>query len=337
LIWISAGPDSREHAEQPEDAVSGAAITNRYHLRMKLNALQALVAAIDEGSLRAAARRIGVTQPALTKMVRELERELGAPLLERSTTGVTPTAQGRILHARAKAATLELDEAVQQITQMGGRMVGQLAVGAVPLALLLLVPEAVRTFSREFPAMMLQLREELYIGQVELLRQRQVDLVVGPIPDNLPPGECHVEPLMPIEMAVVVGPGHPKARARSLAELQDARWVYTSLSGQSGYAKWLFERHGLTPPAPAAIVNSTLGLISLISRGDCVGLMPLPIATHATAAPFMRVLRLREGTLPLTLGAMALSAVAVRPAVRHFITHLHRAAAQLARGARPVA
>ena len=50
---------------------------------MKLNALQALVAAIEEGSLRAAARRIGVSQPALTKLVRELEIELAAPLLER--------------------------------------------------------------------------------------------------------------------------------------------------------------------------------------------------------------------------------------------------------------
>lgn len=296
---------------------------------MKLSALQALVAAVDEGSLRAAARRLGLTQPALTKQVRELERELGAPLLERSTTGVTPTAQGRILHARAKAAVWELDEAVQQIGQMGGRMVGQLAVGAVPLALLLLIPEAVRTYSRAFPAMMLQLREELYIGQLELLRQRQVDLVVGPIPYDLPPGECQVEPLMPIEMAVVVGRGNPKARARSLRELQDSRWVYTSLSGQSGYAKLLFERHGLQPPAPAAVVNSTLGLLSLISHGDCVGLMPLPIAHHPAAAPFMQVLKLREGPLPLTLGAIALSSVAVKPAVQQFINHLHRAAAQV--------
>ena len=50
---------------------------------MKLTALQALIAAIDEGSLRAAARRVGVSQPALTKMVRELEHELGATLLQR--------------------------------------------------------------------------------------------------------------------------------------------------------------------------------------------------------------------------------------------------------------
>jgi DNA-binding transcriptional LysR family regulator len=292
---------------------------------VKLNALHALIAAVEEGSLRSAARRLGVTQPALTKLVRELERELGAPLLERSTTGVIPTAQGRILHARARAAAHELDEAAQQIGQMGGQMVGELSVGAVPLALLLLIPEAVRTFGREYPAMMLQLREELYVGQMSLLRQREVDLVVGPIPQNLPAGEFHVEPLMPIAMAVVVSRGNPKAKARSLKQLQDSRWVYTSLSGHTGYAKALFDLHGLTPPAPAAVVNSTLGLMSLISHGDCVGLMPLPIATHPASVPFMEVVPVTEGPLPLTLGAMALAAGVLKPAVRHFITHLQRA------------
>jgi len=298
-------------------------------MAMKLAALRALIAAIETGSLRSAARKLGLSQPALTKMVKELERELGAPLLERSTTGVIPTAQGRILHARALAATRELDDAAEQIGQMGGKMVGELSVGAVPLALLLLIPEAVRTFGRDFPAMMLQLREELYVGQMSLLRQHEVDLVVGPIPDSLPAGEFHTEPLMPIEMAVVVGRGSPKAKARSLKQLQDSRWVYTSLSGHTGYAKALFDLHGLTAPAPAAVVNSTLGLMSLISRGNCVGLMPVPIATHPASAPFMEVVPLREGPLPLTLGVMALASGALKPAVRHFIAHLHRAVAQV--------
>ena len=293
---------------------------------MKLNALQALVEAVNEGSLRAAARKLGVTQPALTKMVRELERELGATLLQRTTTGVTPTAQGKILHARAVAARKELDEAVQQIGQLGGRMVGELGIGAVPLALLVLIPEAVRTYGREFPDMMLLLREELYLGQLNLLRQREVDVVVGPIPENLPTGEFHIESLMPIEMVVVAGRGNPKAKARSLKELSSSRWVNTSLSGHTGYGRVLFERNGLTPPAPAAVVNSTLGLMSLISHGDCVGLMPRPIATHPAAQPFMSIVPILEGPLTLHIGAMARADAMVNPAVRHFLVHLHRAA-----------
>jgi LysR family transcriptional regulator of abg operon len=134
---------------------------------------------------------------------------------------------------------------------------------------------------------------------------------------------------MPIEMVVAVGRGNPKGQATSLAQLQDSRWVYTSMSGHTSYAKTLFQRHGLTPPAPAAMVNSTLGLMSLISHGDCVGLMPLTIATHPAWAPFMAVVPVAEGPLPLTLGVMAQSVGALKPAVRHFITHLHRAVAQV--------
>lgn len=300
-----------------------------YHGPMKLTALRALLAAVEEGSLRAAARRLGVSQPALTKLVRDLERDLGATLLQRSNAGVFATAQGRVLVEHARRATRELDEARVQIDQLGGRMLGELSIGAVPLAVLTLIPPAMRTFSREYPDIQLRVREELYIAQLTHLRDGEVDVAIGPIPDALPAGEFEIEPLMPIEMAVVVGKGNPLARARSLQQLVGARWVYTSLSGKSGYARALFEQHGLEPPAPAAMVNSTLALLSLLAESDLVGLMPMPIATHPAAAAFMTIVPIREGHLQLTLGAMVRRAALLKPAVRHFLAHLHRAAAHV--------
>lgn len=296
---------------------------------MKLSALRALVAAIEEGSLRGAARRLGVSQPSLTKVMRELEQQLGAPLLQRTRTGVAPTMQGKVLYTRSLAAMRELDEATQHISQLGGRMVGRLSVVAVPLAVVLLVPETVRTFSRAFPDIQMHVREELYIGQLAALRQHEVDVALGPVPDNLPTGEFHVEPLIPIEMVVVVRRGHPLAQARRLADLADARWVYTSVTGSTGYARVLHERCGLPPPAPAAVVNSTLGLLSLVAHGDFVGLMPLPLVQHPAAAPFLQVLSLQEGPLMLELAAILHVDGLLRPAVKQFMAHVHRAAHQL--------
>jgi len=302
---------------------------------MRLNALRALVAAIDTGSLRSAARELGISQPAITKLVRELEKEFGTTLLERSTTGVVPTAQGRVLHAGAVAATRQLDEAAQQIQQMSGRMVGEISVGAVPLALLMLIPEAVRTFSAAYPDVVLQLREELYVEQLALLHQRATDVVVGPIPKDMRPGECHIERLMTIDMAVVVRRGnHAAARATSLEELQRARWVYTSLTGQTGYVRTLFESNGLPAPPPAAIVNSTLGLLSVVSHSDCAGLLPLPIARHASVQPFLSVVPLQQGPLSLEVGAMVRTETMLKPVVRRFVDHLHRASAHLVQIAR---
>ena len=186
---------------------------------MKLTSLRALVAAIEEGSLRSAARRLGVTQPALTKLIRELERELATTLLVRSTTGVVATAQGMVLYERANAAERELSHAVEQIRQLGGRMTGSLTIGAVPLAVMLLVPETLRTFGAEFPDIQLRILEELYIAQLTRLRKGEVDIALGPRPDALPPGEFVVETLMPTSMVIVVGKGNPLARARSLREI----------------------------------------------------------------------------------------------------------------------
>lgn len=296
---------------------------------MKLTGLRALVAAVEEGSLRAAARRLGVSQPALSKLIRELERELSTTLLVRSTSGVVVTAQGKVLYERAQAAERELGQAVDQIRQLEGDMTGALTIGAVPLAVMLLVPETLRTFGQAYPRIQLRIVEELYIAQLLRLRTGEVDVALGPMPEQLPAGELVAEPLMPISMCIVVRRGHPLARARRLAELADERWVYTGATPASGYATLYFERHGLRPPPAGALVNSTLGLLSVIASGQAVGLLPWQIATHPFAAQHLEVVPVAEGPLTLTLGAMVRHESAVKPAVRHLLAHLHRAAHHL--------
>lgn len=299
---------------------------------MKLTGLRALVAAVEDGSLRGAARRLGVSQPALTKLIRELERELSTTLLQRSTTGVVATAQGMVLYERAVAAGRELEQAVDQIRQLDGRMTGTLTLGAVPLAVMLLVPEALRTFGRAFPEIQLRVLEELYIAQLTRLRKGEVDVALGPMPQDLPAGEFVVETLMPIRMVAVVRKGNPLARARSLRDLQTAPWVYTGATPDSGYAKTLYERNGLAPPPAGALVNSTLGLLSLIAGGNFVGLLPQQIAAHPIALQFLETVAVEEGPLTLTLAALARAEAHLKPSVRHFMAHLHRAAHQLGGG-----
>lgn len=298
---------------------------------MKLVTLKALVAAVEEGSLRAAARRQGVSQPALTKMIRELERELGAPLLARTSKGVLPTAQGKVLYERSLKVCRELGYAVDEISQLGGKMVGELNIGAVPLAIMLLIPETLRTFCREFPDIRLRVSEELYIAQLQRLREGQVDIAIGGIPVGLSSGEFVVEPLMTTSMVVVVRKNSSLARATSLKQLTHAKWVYTGASSESGYAKLLFEAHHLPPPPVGAVVNSTLALLALIASGDFVGLMPRQIAEHPMAGEFFSVVPIEEGGLPLAVGAIVRSDSVVSPVIRHFLAHLHRAAHQLSR------
>ena len=299
---------------------------------MKLHALQALVAAIEEGSLRAAARRIGVSQPALTKLVRELEREMAAPLLERHSQGVRPTAQGQVLFEHARKVARELASATDQIQQLGGQMRGELNIAAVPVAMMLLIPETLRTFSRAYPDIRLRVSEELFVEQLQKLRSGQVDLVVGGIPEGLPSGEFITERLMETTMVVVARRGSRHARARRLADLGEAGWVYTGTSAQTGYASRLFESHGLSAPPVGAMVNSTLALLALIGSGDLLGLMPQQILAQPLPGQDIVRVPLEEPGLPLTVGAIIRSGSVVSPALRQFIAHLHRAAHQLGQG-----
>jgi LysR family transcriptional regulator, regulator of abg operon len=300
---------------------------------MKLNSLKALVSAIDDGSIRSAAKRMGLSQPALTKAIRELEVELGASLLVRASTGVQPSAQGQLLYEHACRVIRELDAATGQINQMSGRMQGQLSVGAVPIAVMLLIPETIRTFNKAFPDIYLRIHEELYIEQLQRLRRAEVDVVVGGAPEGLASGEFTIEPLIQTTMVAVTRRSGKWSKARSLKELSQAKWIYTGASSHEGYATLLYRRNGLTPPPVGAIINSTLTLLSLLASGDFVGLMPEQMVHHPLARDFLDVIEVPEKALTLNVGAIVRRDSLVSPAIRQFMNHLHRAAAQIEQNA----
>jgi LysR family transcriptional regulator, regulator of abg operon len=300
-------------------------------MSLKLQALKIFSAALDEGSLRGAARLLHITQPAVTKAVKELEAQLGAQLLTRIRTGVAATAQGQVLYEHSKRAVQELQNAQHQIQQLGGQMVGTLRIGAVPLAVMLLMPQTIQTFKRDFPLMQLHVSEELYIAQLQRLRKGEVDVAVGGIPHGLGGGEFEVEPLLRTQMVIVVNKKNPLAKVKSLAELAAVPWIYTGANSEQGYARLLFESNGLSAPPVGAVVNSTLVLLSLIAATDFVGLMPEQIAHHPMAKEWLKVVKIKEGGLPLVVGAIVKSDHAHSPAVQHLIAHLHRAAGALQR------
>jgi DNA-binding transcriptional LysR family regulator len=214
---------------------------------------------------------------------------------------------------------------------MDGKMHGELNIAAVPVAMMLLIPETLRTYSRAFPDIHLRVSEEMFVEQLQKLRKGDVDLVVGGIPEGLPSGEFITESLMETRMVVVARKGSRHTRAKKLADLKNEPWIYTGNSQQSGYAARLFEMHGMPPPPAGAMVNSTLALLSLLGSADLLGLMPEQIISHPLGQNIVQV-PVQEPGLPLTVGIIVRSSSAVSLAIRHFISHLHRAAHQLTKG-----
>ena len=114
-----------------------------------------------------------------------------------------------------------------------------------------------------------------------------------------------------------------------------AAYSYEAKQALLGVRPETLETHGavsretVIERVAGALVNSTLGLLSIVASGNCVGLLPRQIAVHPFAVQHLQVVAVAEGPLKLSLGALARADAALKPAVRHFMAHLHRAAHHL--------
>src|SRR5258708_11261073 len=96
---------------------------------MKLHQLSALVTAVETGSLRRAAEKMRLSQPALSRSIRELEREVGVKLIDRTARGVAATVYGKALIMRGKLVDAELRQARDDIAHLRAATQGDLPIG----------------------------------------------------------------------------------------------------------------------------------------------------------------------------------------------------------------
>jgi DNA-binding transcriptional LysR family regulator len=193
---------------------------------MRLSQIRDFVAVVDAGSISAAARSLGVSQPGLTKSLGALEAELNVSLLQRSPLGVSLTRYGRPFYARARAAHSELQKARDEVVQLAGERSGQVALGFGPLAAALVLPGAVSKFHAQFPQVEVRLMEGFAHAVMPLVRDQTLDMALGPrLPGYSRDAALKFRPIFSNEQVVVARKGHPLAGARSIAELAEAHWL----------------------------------------------------------------------------------------------------------------
>ena len=148
---------------------------------MRFTQIRDFLAVVDAGSLHAAARRLGISQPAMTKSVRGLEAELSVQLLQRTTRGIVLTPSGRMFLARARVVQSELDKARDELAESERQ--GSVAIGVGPLAATAVVPEALTLFRKRFPNASVHIMEAVGRVLTDLLRDEVLDLGVARKPD----------------------------------------------------------------------------------------------------------------------------------------------------------
>ncbi len=262
---------------------------------MKLDQLQHLVAIVEHRSLRAAARRLDLPQPALTRSIRALEKELGGALFLRETTGMVLTPMGRRFHVRASAIIHEARRARDEIGQHNGDDEGTVVAALSIMPHVGMLPHALKTFQQRYPKVLLQLVEGLFPDVESALREGAIDFYLGAAPRGAPAPGLHMQVLFENTRAVVCRKGHPLASARSLKALAKGDWAITAVdyNAEDDIAR-LFESHGLAAPRVLLRARSAMTIMVALAHSDLLAMLPVQWGEFPLTRDALQTIRIRE-------------------------------------------
>ena len=262
---------------------------------MKLDQLQHLMAIVEHGSLRSAAKRLGMPQPALTRSVRSLERELGVNLFARQTTGMVLTAEGVRFHRRACVISSEARRAREEVQQPGPDYEGTVSVALSIMPHLGMLPDALPVFRRTYPKVTLNLTESLLPAVEGALRDGSLDFYLGAAPRLKPAPGLALQHLCDNTRVVVCRKGHPLARVRSLKALAGAEWAATTIdhNAEEDLAR-LFGTHGLAAPRVMLRAHSALSVEVALAQTDLLAMLPRQWTSFVMTRDVLAVIPVRE-------------------------------------------
>lgn len=244
---------------------------------MELRQLRHFQETVRCSSFGKAADKLNITQPALSKSIRNLEQSLGCKLLERHPSGVTPTSSGALFLDYAALVTSELDRAVEELAALQGKGRGIVRVGAGATMMRYLLPQAVKRFMAGAEGGMIAFREGLKDDLQAALRRGEVDLVVGSCDRNAVADDLRQELVLNDRIVVVGGPGHPligQAAVR-VAALAEHDWVLPEASEPEGdRLSRAFRRAGVAGPRVAIRTGSSVFMASLLRDAPYLSYLP---------------------------------------------------------------
>lgn len=192
---------------------------------MQITHLQAIAEIARMGSFRKAAQALGRSQPSLTRLVLQIEEEIGLKVFHRAPTGVRLTAAGERIHQRAKSVLDEVSRLADEAAQLKGIQRGTLRVAVSPAIGSAFLPGVLGPFRRKWPGVQLEVLDALYPDSLRMLRDGQVELVIGPVPERIPDPAILVETLAELHVVVVTHHRNPRREATCLHDLSDANWL----------------------------------------------------------------------------------------------------------------
>src|SRR5262245_24894320 len=239
--------------------------------RLKLRNLHVFSTVVQRGSMAKAAQQLGVSQPAVSEVIADLEHALGVRLVDRSAQGVEPTIYGDALLKRSVTVFDELKQSIRDIEFLSDATTGEVRIGSMEAPWFTLLPDVIRRFSEQYPRIDVHTdlvdHSEVFRG----LRERRYDCVLNQVLTSRPEqaaDDLTLEILYD-DAVIIAASAHSKWAGRrkiELAELIDEPWTGT---GPTAWGRPLgegvFRAAGLSRPNPRIVTDSIILRTRLIA------------------------------------------------------------------------
>jgi DNA-binding transcriptional LysR family regulator len=263
-----------------------------------------LLAVVEHGGVTAAAKTLNVSQPALTRSIRQLEENLDVELLAREGRGVAPTRFGVSLAEHARTIEAELRHATRNLNELRTVEAGHLVIGASPIGLATLVGPTLSRLHDEMPGLTVEVRNDPFESQLEDLDNGEIDIVIGALWDGQIHKHLVEEVLFQNSLSVILRSDHPLTRKKDLgfSDLTDETWI---IARGSAAIKQLvaneFRFEGSTPPVFTIETDSMLCVKALLLSSDFICANPAELFSTEIERGVLSVLPLRwhSGTRPI--------------------------------------
>jgi len=224
-------------------------------------------------NMPAVARQFGLTQPAVSAALKDLEHGLGVALFDRTTRGLVPTPAGKIVAFYFRRVLAELRHIGADIAGSEGNVQGSVHVGALPLGRTQVLPLAIAALLARHPKVHVTTDESPYDALAASLRSGDLDLILGALRSAAEAPGLQQEVLFEDRISVIARAGHPLARAGciDLDMLRQARWVMSRPGSPSRerLEQFFAEAHQ-APPTPAVETGDLAVLRGLLLESDLV-------------------------------------------------------------------
>lgn len=287
---------------------------------MKPNQLNAFSAVATHLSIRGAARALGLSQPGITRIVRELERELDAPLVERGSKGVKLTPYGIAFAPRARQLLEDMRRACDEIAQIRDGERGHVRMAVTSSFALTHLPGIFTEFHERNPSVDVHFSEAVMPGLLLQLLDGRLDFaVVHLAPASVSP-EFETIPLYTSPLVVGMRTHHPLRRTRSLRTLHEAEWI---LPGDGSLklelVRPIFAPINLEPPARIVQAQSVAVALGLVSKTDLIGVFAEELVDVAFKNHGIRRVDVLEAIPPLQVCVVKRRERQLTPAAQQFV------------------